>query len=236
VADTFFLTDRRSGLPAGSPSGAGRQDWLGGAVADSSTTKLAAGLAYARALKGVETGTLIRLGLAGAVSEGMYLGLQGNYYDLHGATRVRNAFNLDAGLFYQVTQLVAVGGTAYNFLGAKSEYRRQVMPRGFGAGIVAGRETSLQVVGDWRYDLDRTSPRGKKKTNRFSVGVEYLFNGAVPVRAGFQADETSKTSWWSAGAGYVSNRLALDVAYRQSTADPKARTIGVGLKVYVPSE
>jgi predicted porin len=235
VADTFFLTDRRPGL-----SGSSRQqDWFGGAVEDASTTKVAAGLAYARGLKGTETGTLLRLGLASAVSEGVYLGLQGNYYDLHGRSdagvRIKSAFNLDAGLFYQVTPTVAIGGTAYNLLGAKRE-ERGVLPRGYGAGVVAGKDTSLQVAADWRYDLDRISPKGKKKTNRFSIGAEYLFSGAVPLRAGFEIDETSKTNWWSAGAGYVTTRFGIDLGYRQSTTDPKAKTIGVGLKVYVPSE
>ncbi len=238
VADTFYLTDRRSG-----PSSfTGRQDYLAGAVQDSSTTKVAAGLAYARALKGVETGTLIRLGLAAPVSEGFFLGVQGNYYDLHagqGGVGVKSAFNLDVGAFYQLTPMVAIGGAAYNVLHAKHE-QQPVMPRAYGVGITAGSETSIQVVADWRYTVDRRydDPRAKKNTSRYSVGAEYLFSGAVPIRAGYQVDDTSlpKSKWWSLGIGYVSNRLALDVGYRQSTTDPKARTYGLGIKVFVPSE
>ncbi len=230
VADTFYLTDRRPGLPGD----AARQDYIGGTLADSSTTAVAAGLAYVRAWKGVETGTMLRLGVAGAVSEGFYVGLQGNYFDLHGAERVSSEFNLDAGIFYQVTRLVSVGGSAYNLLNSK---HRELLPRGYGVGFAAGAETSVQLVGDWRYDLDRTQPgTGKKKTNRYSIGLEYLFSGAVPLRAGFEVDDTSKTKWWSAGVGFVSSKLALDVGYRQSTTTASARTVGVALRVFVPSE
>jgi hypothetical protein len=234
VADTFFLSDRRAGLPPGTPSGWGRQDYLGGAVVDSSTTEVAAGLAYVRVMKGVETGTLLRLGAAATLSEGLSVGLQGNYFDLRGATRVKSAVNLDAGLFYQVSPLVSVGASAYNLL--NGDHRDTVMPRGFGVGFAAGSERSLQVVGDWRYDLDRTNPRGKTKTHRYSIGAEYLYGGAVPLRAGYAVDDTTRTRWWSAGAGYVTTRFAVDLAYRQSASDPDARTYGLAVRLFVPSE
>ncbi|HTN54099.1 MAG TPA: hypothetical protein VML50_16950, partial [Anaeromyxobacter sp.] len=79
--DTFYLTDRRPEL-AGDLQ---QQDYLGASVADSATTAVAAGLNYTRVLKGVENGTLIRLALAAPITQGLYLGVQGNYFDLHGA-------------------------------------------------------------------------------------------------------------------------------------------------------
>jgi hypothetical protein len=230
VADVSFLTDRRGGVSGN----AGRQDYLASAIADSSTTAVAAGLAYVRAMKGVETGTMLRLGLASAVSQGLFVGLQGNYYDVRGADRISSAFNVDAGVFFQVTPKVSIGGAAYNLLHTR---HHDVLPRGYGVGFAIGSDTSLQVVGDWRIDLDRQQPGTlKKKTNRYSAGVEYLYGGAVPLRAGFEVDDTSKTKWWSAGAGYVTTRVALDLAYRQSTTDPKARTYGVAVRVFVPAE
>jgi hypothetical protein len=231
TVDAFYLTDRRPGL-----TGAARQqDYFGSAVADSISTPVAAGFAYVRSAKGLETGTLLRVDLAGPLANGLFLGLQGNYFDLSGATRVASALNLDAGLFYQAADYFSVGASGYNLLSSK---HRDVSPRGYSAGIALGSETSVQLVADWHLDLDRgtNASGGKKNTNRYSAGAEYLVSGAVPLRAGFEVDDTSKTKWWSLGIGLTSTKAALDLGYRQSTTDPRAKTIGVAIRVFVPNE
>ena len=231
VVDTFYLTDRRPELSGT----AARQDFLGAAAADSATTPVAAGFGYARAMKGIETGTLLRLGLATQLSRGLALGVQGNYFDLRGAEEIASTLNVDAGLFLQVSPRLSVGAAGYNLL---HNEHRQFLPRGWAAGFAAGSDTSLQVVGEWQLDLDRArdDDGGAKATHRYSLGLEYLFASAVPVRAGFQLDETTDTNWWSVGAGYVTQRYALDLAFRQSTADPSARTVALALRVFVPEE
>ncbi len=231
TVDAFYLTDRRPDLT----DVARRQDYFGGSVMDSSTTALAAGFAYARALEGVETGPLLRLGLAAPVSKGLFLGLQGNYFDLRGAEHVSSTVNVDAGLMYQVTGKVSIGAAAYNLVHTR---HHQVEPQGVGAGFALGSDSSLQLVGDWRMDFDRVRKADgrPKKTNRYGLGAEYLFDNAVPLRAGFQVDDISRTKWWSLGAGWVSSRLAVDLGYRQSTTDPQARTVEIALRVFVPSE
>ena len=107
--------------------------------------------------------------------------------------------------------------------------------------LPAGSETSLQVIGDWRMDpdqlvADRDGNVRKKTVHRYSVGAEYFFGGAVPVRGGFELDDATKQNWWSAGAGYVTTKLALDVSLRQSTSHPSARTYGIALRIFVPNE
>jgi hypothetical protein len=231
TVDTFYLTDRRPGL-----AGAlGQQDYFGGAVADSSTTAVAAGLGYVRANSGVETGTLIRLAVAAPVGQGLFLGAQANYFDLQGAERVSSTLNVDTGAYYQVTSMVSIGGVAYNLISSKHE---AIMPRGYGAGFAIGKDTLLQVVGDWRVDMDRSKDASGKSrpTNRYSVGAEYLFDHAVPIRGGFQVDDLSKTKWWSVGTGWASPRAAIDFGFRQSTTDPTARTFEVAIRFFVPAE
>lgn len=231
VVDTFYLTDRRPHLSGD----ATHQDYFGGAAADSATTAVAAGFGYTRAMKGVETGNLLRLALAAQLGKGLSVGVQGNYYDLQGAEDVSSALNLDVGLFLQVSPKVSLGAAGYNLL--ESEHQ-SLLPRGWAAGFAAGSDTSLQLVGEWRLDLDRarSADGGQKATNRYALGVEYLFANAVPVRAGFQVDETLDTNWWSAGAGYVTQRFAVDLAFRQSTTDPTARTYALAIRVFVPQE
>jgi opacity protein-like surface antigen len=241
TVDAFYLTDRRPGL-----SGAARQqDDFGGSVVDSVSTPVAAGMAYLRSAKGLEKGTLLRLALAGPVADRLFLGVQGNYFDLSGAERVASTLNMDAGLLYQATELVSVGASGFNLFSAR---HREVMPRGFGAGIAVGSDASLQAVADWHVDLDRggwdagsrawkrTTTGSSKSTNRWSAGVEYMVSGSMPVRAGYQIDDTSKTRWWSLGLGLTSTKAALDLGYRQSTTDPRARTLAVALRVFVPNE
>jgi hypothetical protein len=233
TVDAMYLTDRRPGA-AGS---ARQQDYLGSSIMDSSTTRVAAAFGYAMALKGVEKGTLLKLGLAAPLSEGLFAGLQANYFDLRGADRIASAVNVDAGLLYQVTTKVSIGASGYNLLPSKHHY---LEPQGYGLGLAVGSETSLQLTGDWRIDLNRArrTDGSAKKTNRYSVGGEYLFDNAIPIRAGFEVDDTSqpKTKWWSAGVGWVSTRFAIDVGYRQSTTDAQARTVGVAVRVFVPNE
>jgi hypothetical protein len=231
VVDTFFLTDRRPGLDGS----AERQDYFGGAAADSATTGVAAGFGYTRAMKGVETGTLLRLALATQLTRGLSVGVQGNYFDLRGVERIDKSFNLDAGLFLQVSPQVSVGAAGYNLL---HNEHRGVLPRAWAAGFALGSDTSFQVVGEYRVEVDRAraADGSAKSTNRYAVGAEYLFANAVPVRAGFERDETLDTSWWSAGAGYVTQRFVVDLGFRQSTTDPTARTYAVALRVFVPQE
>jgi hypothetical protein len=231
TVDTFYLSDRRPRLTGS----ARQQDDLGLAVVDSISTPVAAGLGYVRSFKGLETGTLFRLALGGQLSQGLFAGVQGNYFDLRGTERVASTFNADAGLLYQVTSRVSVGVAAYNLI---SNDHRMLMPRSYGVGIAAGSDTSLQLVADWRVDLDRrkSASGGSKTSHRYGAGVEYLWSGAVPLRVGYQVDETLDTRWWAAGIGYVTSRLALDLGYRQSTTDARARTFELAVRVFVPNE
>ncbi len=231
VVDAFYLTDRRPRLEGS----ARQQDAFGLAVADSISTPVAAGLGYVRALKGVETGTLLRLALGGQLGQGLFAGVQGNYFDLRGGERVASTFNVDAGLLYQVTSRVSVGGAAYNLI---SNEHRNLMPRSYGLGVAAGSDTSLQLVADWRIDLDRRKDAGgdSRTSHRYGLGAEYLWDGSVPLRAGYQVDDTLDTRWWAAGVGYVSTRFAVDLGYRQSTTDARARTFELAIRVFVPNE
>jgi hypothetical protein len=215
-AEAQFWVDRR-----GADNVA--QVWSG-SVADSLSSPVAAGLVYGKVSDGVETGSLYHLALAGAIAQGIHLGVAGKYYALSGAERV-SASSVDAGIFWQVADFVAVGVAGYNLAPTKHPAE---LPRGVGAGLSIGSDASLHGSFEWKADLDRLG----KTTNRYAFGLETLLGGMAPLRAGYVIDQTLDTKWWSVGVGLVSaNGGGLDVGYRQSTTDPSARQVAVSVKL-----
>lgn len=199
------------------------QVWTG-SVADSLSSSVAAAAAYGHVIEGREQGSLYHLAMAGAIAEGVYLGVTGKYFDLSGDVAV-SAATVDAGILWQVADYVSLGVAGYNLAPTSQE---SVLPRGVGAGIAIGSDLSVQGTFDWRADLDR---RGGT-TNRYAFGAEVLLGRLAPLRASYVLDETLDTSWWSVGIGLVSaNGGGLDLAYRQSLDDPDARVISAAVKL-----
>ncbi len=216
--ETGLLLDRR---------GADTVDrFLGGSIVDSQTSPVTAGVSFLRAQEGDFTGNIVHLALAGPVAEKFYLGVAGKYLSVRGPQNT-SAATVDAGVLWQVADLVSIGIAGYDLVPIGND---AVAPMGAGAGVALGNDRTVQVTGDWRTDFDR---RGKT-TNRWAAGAEVLLGRLVPLRAGWMKDETLDTRWWSIGAGLVTrNGVALDVGYRQSLDDPSARTIGATLKVFI---
>jgi hypothetical protein len=200
--------------------------FLGGSIVDSATSAMTAGVSYQRAQKGIYTGSLFHLALAGALQQGFFVGVTGKWFSVEGPDS-ESAGTVDAGLLWQVSNLVSIGGAGYNLVPVGND---AVAPMGAGAGIALGNDRSFQVTGDWRTDFDR----GGKTTNRYAAGVEVLVARLVPVRAGWMNDETLDTQWWSAGIGIVTQAgVALDVGYRQSFDDTSARTVAASVKLFL---
>jgi len=176
--------------------------------------------------EGAYEGNAWNAALAGPIAQGLYLGVSGKYLSFKGPRNV-SAGTADAGLFWQVADMVSIGAAGYNLVSIENP---AVAPMGVGAGVGIGSDRSFQLTADWRADLDRWP----KTTNRYALGAEVLLGQLVPVRAGWMRDETLGGSWWSAGAGLVTRGgVALDVGYRQSLDDPSARTIAATLKVFL---
>ncbi len=200
--------------------------YYGASVVDSITSPVTGGASYVRAQKGPYTGNLWDLVLAGPVIGNLYLGAAGKYLSMSGPQKV-SAATVDAGLFWQVADLVSVGAAGYNLVPISNS---EVAPLGVGAGLGLGSDRAFQVTGDWRADFDRAG----KTTNRYAVGAEVLLGNLIPLRAGWMRDETLGGRWWSVGAGLVAQSgVALDIGYRQSLDDTSARTIAATLKLFL---
>jgi hypothetical protein len=200
--------------------------FIGGSIVDSATSPVTAGVSFQRAQEGIYTGNVFHVALAGPVQQGFFVGLAGKWLSVDGPEST-SAGTVDAGVLWQISNLLSIGGAGYNLVPAGNE---AVAPMGAGAGIAIGNDRTFQITGDWRTDFDR----GDSSTNRYSAGVEVLLARLVPIRAGWMNDETLDTQWWSVGAGFVTRAgVALDVGYRQSFDDPNARTIAASVKLFL---
>lgn len=226
--EAIYAADRRG------PVDAGR--WAGASVVDGLSSAVTTSLAWVRPLEGFQQGNLLVGGLAGPVMDRLWVGAQLRWYDLReevapGTTQRFSAFTGDAGLYWELGDLVSVGAAGFNLVPTGHE---RSTPRSVGAGLAVGSDTSVKLTADWRADLERASDAGgrARTTNRYGAGVEVLLAQMVPVRGGFLKDETLATTWWSAGVGLVAaSGVALDLGYRQSVTRPDARILAVSLKL-----
>ncbi len=225
--ESLFAVDRRGG------SNAGR--YLGLSVVDALSGPVAASFAWVHPMEGFQDGNLFLVGLAGKVGEGLYLGAQGRYLAIRedlaaGGQEKVSVVTADAGLLWEVSELISVGVAGFNLVPTGHE---RSAPRSMAAGLAIGSDTSFRLVGDWRADFDRNEVGGKPATtNRYSVGVEAFLGNMVPVRAGWLKDEVLKTSWWSGGVGLVTaSGVAIDVGYRQSLDRSDVRVISAAFKM-----
>jgi len=201
--------------------------YYGVSVVDSQTSAITAGVSYLRDQGALYSGNAFHLALAGPLAETFHIGVTGKLFMLEGTTSYRAA-NVDAGAFWQVTDIVSMGFAGYNLI--SSGQNSVVTPMGAGAGFAVGTDRIVQVTGDWRADFDRN---GGKTTNRYAGGAEGLVANLIVIRGGFMHDDTLGTNWWSAGTGFVTASAALDIGYRQSTTDSSAREIAATLKVFI---
>ncbi|HEY6101145.1 MAG TPA: hypothetical protein VIW03_17040 [Anaeromyxobacter sp.] len=216
--EALMLVDRRGADTAG--------QFYGASVVDSLTSPATGGISYVRAQRGDYVGSLWHAVLSGPVAQDLHLGVAGKYLAVSGPKNA-HAATVDAGLFWQVADLLSIGAAGYNLVPIAND---AVAPMGAGAGIGIGSDRSLQVTADWRADFDRAG----KTTNRYGAGVEVLLGNLVPLRAGWSKDETLGTKWWSAGVGLVTQAgVAIDVGYRQSLDDASARTVAATLKLFL---
>jgi hypothetical protein len=199
------------------------QVWTG-SVADSLSGPVAAGVAWGKVTDGPETGSLYHMALAGSLTQGFYVGITGKYFHLDGVKAV-SAATLDAGLFWEVADFIAVGVVGHNLAPTANP---AVLPRSAGAGISIGTDRSVHGTFDWRVDLERPG----NPTNRYAFGVEALLGDTAPLRAGYVIDQTLGAHWWSIGAGLVAaNGGGVDLSYKQSVEDPDARVISFAVKL-----
>lgn len=225
-----------------------RRQSYGGAIADSSTSRLAGGFGGTWSQldpDGIKRSwTDLRLSLAYPIGDRLSLGMAGRYLRADqrpsagplGASRasggtkddpIVSEFTFDAGLAVSITEQIRLGLTGRNLTAPG----HGLMPLGTAGGIGYSNGTFTLEV-DELFDFTTFgSIRG-----RTMVGAEYLAADRFPIRAGYRFDAGMKTHAIGLGAGYVDKRFSIEVGGRRDVvADHPATTVSIGIRFFIDS-
>lgn len=222
-----------------------RRQSYGGAVADSSTNRLAGGFAGVFSMMDPDgihrSWTDLRLSLAYPFGDKLAFGLTTRYLRVSqsvasgplGAslpsdgTRgepIWNHFTFDAGVALAPSQNLRLGLVGHNLTNASNGLAPTTLAGGIGytGGAFGIEGDALADFTTWK------TPRG-----RYMLGGFYLFGDHFPVRAGYRYDDGMKTHAVSLGSGYVDRQFSVDLSARRDVVgDHPSTLIMIGLRFF----
>jgi len=216
-----------------------RRQTYGGAVVDSSTSKLAGGLAGSWNLQDPDginrTWTDFRLSLAYAVGDRLAVGATGRYlrvdqsssygplsysqdYASGGGGPILNNFTFDLGATVTPFEGLRLGVAGHNLTNPGNSLAPTTVQGGIGYGMEL-----FSVEADAMADFTTWgATRG-----RYMLGGEAFLAGHVPLRLGYRYDDGSKTHGLAAGLGYVEKAWSIEVGARHDVAGDNPATVVV---------
>jgi hypothetical protein len=150
--------------------------------------------------------------------------------DLSG-DRSSSGWGLDAGLVFLASQAIRLGVASYNLVAKDSPH----YPRGLGVGLALRPLGSLGLFADGVWNLDL--PEGED-TGRYGGGAEYFLvteggQTGYPFRAGVVRDTTVDRTYVTAGLGFRSLSIGIDLAVRKDVDGSEALLVG-SIRVFAP--
>lgn len=199
---------------------------LGGAVVDSSTSKLGAGIGLRGFLSGDGgyDGLDGRLGLGLSLSDAFALGLAGRYISLTHElpdpdeddelrdVKLAQGFTLDASLRVTLAQGFQIDVAALNFVDLESAE----VPVTIASGMAFAVGETLSLGADVLVDVSTFDD----PAITVGGGLEFLAGDAIPLRGGYRGDIARKTHAITAGIGYNDAQVGFDIGLRQNVASP----------------
>ena len=202
---------------------AGDRSWMyGGAIVDSITSKVAAGLSFNgfygsgdRALRGYDG----RLAVGIPISERIGIGATARYVNLQPRRENSDgetigagvkAFTLDAALRVSPVEGLHIAALGTNLIRTDSP----LAPTLLGGGLSYSFGTVFTAAGDVMVDLTTFD----KAELLFGIGLEYLAAESVPLRLGYRRDQGRSLNQITASIGYVDQKFGIDLALRQDIA------------------
>lgn len=171
---------------------------------------------------------------ARALSQRFVVGINVRYFDYETnfmEEKDSSGFAADAGFIMRVMDNIQVAGVGYNVLAKESAQ----YPLGVGAGITMRPVSALALGLDGTWDLDTEAER----IGRYGGGAEYFLQSAdrqsgYPIRAGAVYDNTLESTYVTAGLGFTSIKMGLDVGARKQVDGGDELMIQAGLRVFGP--
>jgi hypothetical protein len=173
-----------------------------------------------------------RVGVAVPIADAVGIGLAGRYVNLSGEgvpegqeDTAPDGFTMDASLRVSLAKVFHISGMIYNFIDLESAL----------APITVGGSASVQLMesltfgGDVLFDLTTYD----SAQSQIGGGVEYLANGAIPIRAGYFYDAGLEVHALSGGLGYVSRTIGVEVALRQQISGENDTFVMMTLRYFV---
>lgn len=233
-------------LGAFSPEAA-RQSY-GGAIADSSTSRLAGGFGGTWSQMDPDgirrSWTDLRLTLAYPISDRISVGMTGRYLRVgqgsaagpfgqsfaSDGTRgdpIVNEFTFDAGLSVGITEQIRLGLSGRNLTAAGNSLLPLALAGGLGwsNGTFTVEANTLVDFTTWG------STRG-----RGMLGGEILLADRFPLRLGYRYDDGMKTHALGLGLGYVERKFSIELGGRRDiVADHPSTLIALGIRLFIDS-
>lgn len=225
-----------------------RRQSYGGAIADSSTSRVAGGFGGTWSQMDPDgirrTWADLRLALAYPLGDRLSIGATGRYLRVGqsvssgplGASlasdglrgeAILNEFTFDAGVAIQATDQLRIGLSGRNLTAPGTSLAPLVA-----AGGVGWTNQTLSIEADALVDF---TTFGTAKT-RGMAGVEYLVADRFPLRAGYRYDDGMKTHALGLGVGYVERKFSVELGGRRDiVGDNPATTIALGLRIFIDS-
>jgi hypothetical protein len=141
---------------------------------------------------------------------------------------------LDVGSVLRLTPMINFAFVGYNVAGSDG----QNFPRGLGTGLSLSVSPKLLLALDalWNLDLPEGTPVG-----RYGGGAEFFIAAddgqqGYPLRGGYVYDATTGGSYVTAGVGFMTPRVALDVGLRKQVDAGDELLVQFGLRVFMPTQ
>lgn len=225
-----------------------RRQSYGGAIADSSTAKIAGG--FGGTYNQMDPDGIrrqfadLRLSIAYPFGEHLSLGVTGRYLrvaqkvsvgplgaslasDGTASEPILSDFTLDAGAAVQITENVRAAISGRNLTAPGTALAPLAM-----AGGIGWSNQTVTLEADSLIDFT-TFGSGRA---RAMVGGEVMVADRFPLRAGYRYDAGTKTHAVSLGAGYVDKKFSVEIGGRRDVvADHRATLLSVGLRFFIDS-
>ncbi|MEM9069170.1 MAG: hypothetical protein AAGE52_11720 [Myxococcota bacterium] len=211
---------------------------LGGAVADSVSNKIAAGMSFRgvygdgnRNYRGYDA----RLSLGMPLSDSIGIGVSGRYVRLRSRQRNEDgervgtslrAFTMDASVRLTAAEGLHIAALGYNLIQTDSPL----------APTLLGGSVSYTIANTFTLGVDVFADITSFDDTEIVVGAgaEFLAGGQVPIRAGFRRDQGRELNQLTLGIGYVDQKVGVDIALRQDVAsDTKESSLVMSFRYHV---